>query len=129
MNGPSTFEFSDPVLEMSLNVEPISGSIVDDFPDISLKPNPQSRYGRESLFIDGVDIIANRFFGPQPKTSTYLCIWEIHIGRVKSSLSTSQVNVVLAALRSFDSGFDDIIDAPAKEVSLPLDPDGGFPFA
>lgn len=118
-----------PILEMSLNAEPISGSIVDDFPDISHKPNPQSRYGRESLFIDGIDVVANRLFGPQPKTSTYLCIWEIHVGRVKSCLSTPQANVVLAALKSFNSGFDDILDAPAKEVSLPLDPDGGFMLA
>ena len=114
---------------MSLNVEPISGSIVDDFPDISLKPNPRLRYGRESLFIDGADIVTNRLFGPQPKTSTYLCIWEIHVGRVKSCLSTHQVNVLLAGLKSFDSGFDDVLDAPAKEVSLPFDPDGEFSFA
>ena len=119
----------DPVLEMSLNAEPISGSIVDDFPDISLKPNPRSRYGRESLFIDGLDIVANRLFGPQPNTSTYICIWEIHVGRVKSCLSTPQANVVIAALKSFDSGFDDVLDAPAKEVSLPIDPDGEFLFA
>lgn len=111
---------------MSLNAEPLSGSIVDGFPDISLGPNPRARYGRESIFIDGLDIVANRLFGPQPKTSTYLCIWEIHVGRVKSCLSTPQANVVIAALRSFDSGFDDVLDAPAKEVSLPLDPDGEF---
>ena len=117
------------ILEMSLNAEPISGSIVDDFPDISLKPNPQSRYGRESIFIDGVDIVANRLFGPQPNTSTYLCIWEIHAGRIKTCLSTPQANVVLAALKLFDSGFDDILDAPAKEVSPPFDPDGEFLLA
>lgn len=111
---------------MSLNAEPLSGSIVEDFPDISLKPNPQLRYGRESLFIDGLDIVANRLFGPQPKTLTYLCVWEIHVGRVKSYLSTPQANVIAAALRTFDSGFDDVLDAPAKEVSLPLDPDGRF---
>lgn len=114
---------------MSLNGEPISGSIADDFPDISLNPNPRSKYGCESLFIDGVDIVANRLFGPQPKTSTYLCIWEIHVGCIKSCLSTPQLNVFLAALRSFDSGFDDVLDAPAKEVSLPLDPDGEILFA
>jgi len=119
----------DPALEMSLNAEPISGSIVDDFPDISLKPNPRSTHGRESLFIDGLDIVANRLFGPQPNTSTYICIWEIHVGRVKSCLSTPQANVVLAALKSFDSGFDDILDAPAREVSPPIDPDGEFLFA
>lgn len=114
---------------MSLNAEPLSGSIVDDFPDVALKPSPQLRYGRESLFIDGLDIVANRLFGPQPKTSTYVCIWEIHAGHVKSCLSTPQANVVIAALRLFDSGFDDALDAPAKEVNLPLDPDGESPVA
>ena len=123
------FQVLTPVLEMSLNAEPISGSIVDDFPDISLKSDPRSRYGRESLFIDGLDIVANRLFGPQPNTSTYICIWETHVGRVKSCLSTPQANVVIAALKSFDSGFDDVLDAPAKEVSLPIDPDGEFLFA
>jgi hypothetical protein len=117
------------ISEMSLNAEPISGSIVDDFPDVSLKLDPQSSHGRESIFIDGIDIVANRLFGPQPNTSTYLCIWEIHVGRVKSCLSTPQVNALLAALKSFDSGFDDVLDAPAKEVSLPLDPDGEALFA
>jgi hypothetical protein len=43
--------------------------------------------------------------------------------------ATPQANVFLAALKSFDSGFDDVLDAPAKEVSLPLDPDGEFLFA
>jgi hypothetical protein len=111
---------------MSLNAEPLSGSIVDDFPDISLKSNPPPRYGRESIFVDGLDIIANRLFGPHPKTATYVCIWEIRVGHVKSCLSTPQANVVIAALRSFDSGFDDVLDAPAKEVSLPVDPDSEF---
>lgn len=109
---------------MSLNAEPLSGSIVDDFPDLSLTPDPRSRYGRESLFIDGFDVVANRLSGHHPKTSTYLCIWEIHVGRVKSFLSTAQANVVVAALKAFDSGFEDVLNAPAKEVSLPLDPDG-----
>lgn len=122
-----TFGILTPVLEMSVNAEPLSGSIVDDFSDISsFKLNPRLSCGPECLFIDGLDIVANRLFGPQPKTLTYLCIWEIHVGRVKSCLSTSQANVIIAALRSFDSGFDDVLDAPAKEVSLPLDPDGGF---
>lgn len=119
-----SIEFSNRRLEMSLNAESLSGSIVDNFPDISLKPNPRSKYGQESIFIDGLDVVANRLFGPQPKTSTYLCIWEIHAGRVKSCLSMPQASVAVAALRLFDSGFDDVLDAPAKEVSLPLDPDG-----
>ena len=71
-----------------------------------------------------LDITANRLFGPHPKTATYVCIWEIHLGSVKASLSAHQAQIVSAASSSFVVNFSDPLNAPAKEFALPVDPDG-----
>lgn len=53
-----------------------------------------------------------------------MCIWEIHVGKIKSVLNTLQGRVLLAAGNAFRANFADALDAPAKEHNLPLDPDG-----
>lgn len=72
----------------------------------------------------GLDITANRLFGPQPKASTYVCIWETHLESVKASLSAHQAQTLSAAGDSFVMNFSDPLNAPAKEFALPIDLDG-----
>ncbi len=70
-----------------------------------------------------LDITANRLFGPQPETSTYLCIWEIHVGAVRSVLSAADGRILAAAGGAFGLNFSDPLNSPAAEFALPLDPD------
>ena len=74
-----------------------------------------------------LDISANRLFGPQPETSTYVCIWEIHIGAVRSILSAADGRILAAAGSAFGLNFSDPLNAPAAEFSVPLDPDSKRP--
>lgn len=72
----------------------------------------------------GIDITANRMFGPQPHTSTYICVWEISLGRVKGVLSALEGPILAAALNTFRLNFGDMANAPALEYAVPADPDG-----
>lgn len=72
----------------------------------------------------GVDITANRLFGPQPRTSTYVCIWEIHLGHIKAVLSSWEGRILAAAGTSFRLNFIDMANAPAAEYAIPVESDG-----
>jgi hypothetical protein len=81
-----------------------------------------------SKYPSGVDITANRLFGPQPRTATYVCIWEINLGRVKAILCASEARLFAAAGNAFRLNFVDFLNAPAAEFLLPIDPDGALSF-
>ena len=76
----------------------------------------------------GLHITANRLFGPQPHTSTYVCIWEIQISSVKAILSSLKARILGAAGSAFGYGFADPLNAPASDFAIPADPDGMYPF-
>ena len=72
----------------------------------------------------GIDITANRLFGPQPKTATYVCLWEIAIGDVKASMSAREAIPLVAAANFFRLNFVDLVNAPAEDFLPNIDPDG-----
>ncbi|KZT11041.1 uncharacterized protein LAESUDRAFT_741340 [Laetiporus sulphureus 93-53] len=76
--------------------------------------------------LSGLDITANRLFGPKPHTSTYVCMWEVHMGNIKGVLSTYQTALLSAVGSSFGLNFSDPLNAPAKEFEVPVDPDVTF---
>ncbi|THH20420.1 hypothetical protein EW146_g951 [Bondarzewia mesenterica] len=116
----------DYYMEMVLNGGIISGSIQAVCSERSLFEQPWSSHTKEAFIIDGLDIIANRLFGPQPRTSTYVCIWEISIGDIKGMLSVFEARVLQAAMDAFSLNFSDVLNAPAAEYAIPLDPDVTF---
>lgn len=71
----------------------------------------------------GMDIFANRLFGPLPRTSTYLCIWEIKVGRAKLDMSLADAQLLALVGQSFGLGFADLANAPAAEHMPLVDPD------
>ncbi|KAF4621408.1 hypothetical protein D9613_000735 [Agrocybe pediades] len=105
----------DYYMEMSLNIDTILG-MVQSF---SGKP-------KDILSIDGLDIVANRLFGPQPRTATYVCLWEISVGKTKASMSTDEAMFFAAAGDSFGLNFTDLVNAPAAEFLPAVDPDVTF---
>ena len=72
----------------------------------------------------GLDIVANRLFGPQPRTSTYVCIWKINVGDIRGMLSVQEVKILQAVFDAFGINYSDVINSPAAEYAVPVDPDG-----
>lgn len=72
----------------------------------------------------GVDILANRLFGPQPSAAAYVCFWEINVGSVKGLFSASHFRKLRSALDAFAINYKDPMNAPAAEFALPVAPDG-----
>ncbi|KAF9475774.1 hypothetical protein BDN70DRAFT_996181 [Pholiota conissans] len=113
----------DYCMEMALNTDIVMGVISQD----DLEPSTAKRcIGTEILMIDGIDITANRLFGPQPRTATYICIWEIAIGKVKASLTAQEAQILVAAANSFIINFVDLLNAPAEEFMPVVDLDVTF---
>ena len=63
-------------------------------------------------------------FGPPPRLSTYVCIWEIDVGAVKGSITPQEAQGISLTLSSFILSFEDELNAPAEELTIPVDPDG-----
>ena len=74
----------------------------------------------------GVDILANRLFGPQPSAAAYVCFWEINVSSVKGVFSASHVQKMRSALDAFTINYKDPMNAPAAEFALPVAPDGQY---
>lgn len=75
------------------------------------------------MYSAGINITANRLFGPQPRTATYVCLWEIHLGPIKSALSAAEATLLAAAGNAFRVNFVDHANSPATEFLPPIDPD------
>ncbi|KAL5507471.1 CSF1 [Sanghuangporus vaninii] len=112
-------------MEMSLNVDPVAFSIMDSCLDRLLLSHALIRTSRQ-LSISGMHITANRLFGPQPHTTTYVCIWNISFGDVKGSLKTTEIQTLIAAGKSFVHGFIDPFNAPSSDYMIPADRDATF---
>jgi len=76
-----------------------------------------------NIFV-GIDILADRLFGPQPLAAAYVCFWEINFGSVKGVLSASLGQTLQCALDAFAMNYKDPMNSPAAEFALPLTPDG-----
>jgi hypothetical protein len=109
-------------IEMSLNLDTIRGRIDCSVPE-KVDYQLAKRKSKEVLMIDGIDVVANRLFGPRPHTATYLCIWEISLGSIKASLSAFDAKILAAVGQAFGTHFVDAVNAPAEEFQAPIDPD------
>ncbi|KAG6832605.1 hypothetical protein H0H92_014441 [Tricholoma furcatifolium] len=107
----------------SSSYEGNEGSIGDCL--IATIPRLQLQFRMHDHFM-GLDITANRLFGPQPRTATYICIWEINLGAVNALLTASQGRLLGAAGNAFMFNFTDALNAPASEYQPLIDPDVTF---
>ncbi|KAF9241526.1 hypothetical protein BU15DRAFT_87119 [Melanogaster broomeanus] len=119
------FRLHDCFMEMSLNVGELKGCIMETCSEYTFFHDGCSRF-KETLVIDGIDITAHRLFGPQPRTRTYVCVWEVALGHVKALLSLLDSRIILAAVDALRIHYTDIVNAPASDFSVPLDPDLTF---
>ena len=77
-----------------------------------------------SAFHVDLDIVANRLFGPQPHTSTYVCVWDIKAGKIQGSITMKEARLLSAVVLSFKLGYIDAFNAPAQEFIVEVDRDG-----
>ncbi|KAI0267154.1 hypothetical protein BC834DRAFT_969170 [Gloeopeniophorella convolvens] len=113
-------------LELNFNVGPVYGDVESDYSERSIFARNKWFPDSEVFMIDGIDILANRLFGPQPVAAAYVCIWELNLGAIKGALSASQGRTMQSAFDAFGTNYRDPINAPAAEFALPADPDATF---
>ena len=128
------------IIELALNIDPIDVTLRSSFTDRDLMSLPLKQQQRqfhikselECLRLDchgltpfaDVEIVANRLFGPQPHTSTYLCIWEITVGAIQGSFTAKEAEMLSAIGASFSQGYADAFNAPAQEFVVAVERDG-----
>ncbi|KAG1839020.1 hypothetical protein DFJ58DRAFT_813100 [Suillus subalutaceus] len=115
----------DYFMDASLNLNAIKGSVLDACSEHAFFAQAHQRY-EDSFLIDGLNITANRLFGPQPRTRTYICVWEIAIGPVKALLTSHDARILLASMNAVRLNYTDLANAPATEFGVPVDPDVTF---
>lgn len=74
----------------------------------------------------GINIRANRLFGPQPKATTYFCLWELSLSRVSAFLSPEFTNTLAAVGRAVGYNYPDHDNAPASIYIEKTPPDATF---
>lgn len=78
----------------------------------------------EAIYIEGIELKANRLFGPQPHAETYLCLWEALIPKITCFTTgrfTASLQAVVAAVAY---NYNDTDNAPAGAYHIPALPDG-----
>ncbi len=76
--------------------------------------------------LDSLEIRAHRLFGPPPRTSTYLCLWEIGLGKVTGSIDPILASHIKGVLIIFGYLYPDEANAPLSIYQPPIDPDITF---
>ncbi|KAH9055046.1 hypothetical protein EDB87DRAFT_1580073 [Lactarius vividus] len=115
-------------LELNLNTSTIYGEVESDYTERSIFTKSQWYPSSEVFVIEaiGIDILADRLFGPPPQAAAYVCFWELNFGAMKGLLSAPQGRTLQSAVDAFTMNFKDPINAPAAEFALPSDPDVTF---
>ena len=78
----------------------------------------------DAVFLEGIELKANRLFGPQPRAETYLCLWEAVVPRISGSLSIAFVNTLKAVAMATKYNFGDSENAPDDDYLPAALPDG-----
>jgi hypothetical protein len=68
----------------------------------------------------------NRLFGFPPQNATYVCVWEIRLGQIVGSPSTSFLTALGATVTSFMTSLRDVLDSIAEEFRIVFEPDITF---
>ncbi|KAK4051737.1 Macrophage colony-stimulating factor 1 receptor [Microbotryomycetes sp. JL221] len=116
----------DYFMELAVNVEPIR---IMDVPDVTLflTQDFSSLLDRpDSIRIQSLEVTANRLFGPQPRTATYMCIWSFYLGSFVGSVPPSLLQSLARAGSSVAYNFDDKDNSLPPDYEVVLDPDATF---
>jgi hypothetical protein len=144
---PTLIAFLSHYAEMSLNIDPFRiletsdcaaltkldfASLLEQVDSIrvqgGLSPwSTSSKAKAESpLFYAGLEVTANRLFGPQPRTATYVCIWSFYLGAIVGSIPPSFLQAFSRVGTSVGLNFADQDNSLPPDFSVALDPDATF---
>jgi hypothetical protein len=114
-------------MELSANIDPIKGIVTTNCAAAVARGSLTDEEHRSpQLVLQGADIAAHRMFGPQPQTSTYICIWDFVVGRIKAELSVDDVLLLARIGTVFGASLDDDDNPLQPHLMLATDPDITF---
>ncbi|WWC67272.1 uncharacterized protein I206_101180 [Kwoniella pini CBS 10737] len=111
----------DHFMELSLDATPTYVIASSDLDKSYARGSCPSISETDTVFVEGIEVKANRLFGPQPYATTYLCLWEVAIPKVTAFLGPELVSVLQAAGRSVGYTFSDHENSPS-EIYVPKTP-------
>lgn len=79
-----------------------------------------------SFCYTGLEITANRLFGPQPRTSTYICIWSIYLGSMVGSIPPVFLQALTRSMSALAVNFTDQDNSLPSDFTVALEPDATF---
>ncbi|SGY18835.1 BQ5605_C014g07488 [Microbotryum silenes-dioicae] len=117
----------DYYMEMAVNVDPCrimnmvnSTAVLATCDFASLLGTP------DCIHVQGLEVMADRLFGPQPRTATYICIWSINVGAVYGSIPPSILQALSRAGTTVSINFVDNDNALPPDLTIAVDPDATF---
>ncbi|WRT63261.1 uncharacterized protein IL334_000164 [Kwoniella shivajii] len=100
-------------MELSLDVTPTCITASPELNNIYAQGTGPKATPSDVIFIEGIEVKANRLFGPKPLATTYLCLWEIAIPKISAFLGPDLLANLQSAGRSIGYTFPDIDNSPA----------------
>ncbi|GAA5979280.1 hypothetical protein JCM10908_002865 [Rhodotorula pacifica] len=117
----------DYFMEMNLNIEPFRLSRVNNVA-LSLHNDARTMFSQtpNTILVEGLEIAANRLFGPQPRTATYMCIWSFTLGQIVGNITPDYLQALARAGASLGTNFSDADNALPADFAVKADPDATF---
>ncbi|RKP05188.1 hypothetical protein THASP1DRAFT_32973, partial [Thamnocephalis sphaerospora] len=80
----------------------------------------------ECIFVDDLAVRANRLCGPMPTSLTYVCHWEIDVGRIHGRVRPAFLDSVISFVSRLDYQMDDFENALPRRMCPSTYPDVTF---
>ncbi|KIR39832.1 hypothetical protein I307_02554 [Cryptococcus deuterogattii 99/473] len=113
----------DQFMELSLNATPTYIAAAPQLMAVYERGSAPAVSGDETIFIEGIELKASRLFGPKPRATTYLCLWEANIPKLSAFLTPGLMTTLQAVGRSIEYTFSDPDNAPDQNYQLKTPPD------
>lgn len=113
-------------MDMSVDLAPTYVSACDDLERCYQSGSTPLAKDQDVVFVEGVDIKANRLFGPQPKGTTYICLWELSFGHVSAFLTPTFTDTLAAVGSAVGYNYTDRDNAPSAVYLAKTPPDATF---
>ncbi|KAL1409648.1 Macrophage colony-stimulating factor 1 receptor [Vanrija albida] len=110
-------------MDMAMDAAPTYCVACDDLDAASAAAKAPLATTEDVVFVEGIAIKANRLFGPPPKGTTYVCMWDLAFDRVAAFLSPEFKETLAAVGSSVGYNFTDHDNAPTSIYLSTTPPD------
>jgi hypothetical protein len=111
-------------MDMTLDAAPTYAIACDSIDDAFKAGSGPLARSQDVVFVEGIVIKANRLFGPQPRATTYFCLWELNFARISAFLSPEFKERLAGVGSAVGCTFTDRDNAPASIYLAKTPPDG-----